>query len=179
MGMSGSRENLANAVPSLEMRKRPGLSITLEGPRAPDKCQSCGGSHSPENPLGRWQECDEWDKKTRVVVILCRSCSEKLIDAHPRLYHEVPTRSPYPGAMSICLDCIYRDGVSCNALQWKHSSSVHIGEIAAPLANSALLEIRYSTKPTVAHVCGGKRSGLYTFFPGAALECSAKKKSAE
>lgn len=87
----------------------PKLSLSLYGPKHPMRCQHCGN----ECDLDRWQECDEYDQPTPVVVVLCRDCSTALIDRHPRLYHDLHHNAPHPGSMVMCIDCNYRTGVSC------------------------------------------------------------------
>ena len=127
-------------VPPLAERSQPGLSETLRGPVAPDRCQGCGADpdaavvqlrrrygekrwkdvataraltgNSPA-ALRRWIECDAWDRKTSTVVVLCPDCSDAFIEPHPRLYHPLSSDAPHPGCMSICVDCVHRDGTRC------------------------------------------------------------------
>jgi hypothetical protein len=102
---------MKQAIPPLQDRQRPGLSQTLHFFPNPEECQSCGCA----GELTRWRECDEWDKPTAVVVVLCAKCSKKLIDPHPRLYHQLQEHEPFAGSMQICLDCPMREGVSCTS----------------------------------------------------------------
>ncbi|MFL5580251.1 MAG: hypothetical protein ACJ8AO_07750 [Gemmatimonadaceae bacterium] len=113
----------APAVPSLAERQRPGLTETLTGPKHPLRCQSCGAegwldhvderATPPARELRRWLECDEWDVLTPRAVVLCQRCSARLIEPHPRMYHDLPRYEPHPGAMGICVGCEWRTGVTC------------------------------------------------------------------
>lgn len=120
----------AVAVPSLEERKKPGLSVTLAGPKHPARCQSCARWGDDPNceahaidkvvrnaPIGllRWVECDANDKPTTVVVVLCVQCSERLIEPHHRQYRQVSPSEPRPGTMLVCLNCRLRNGVMCTS----------------------------------------------------------------
>lgn len=104
-------------IPPLEERKKPGLSATLHFFPTPDVCQSCGSS----DELVRWRECDEWDQPTMAVVVLCAKCSRKLIEKHPRMYHRLQEFEPFPGSMTLCMDCPMREGVSCKSPIAKHN----------------------------------------------------------
>lgn len=94
--------------PSPRLPPWPKLSETLTGPREPGKCQSCGNEGTRW-----WEECDESDRPTKVLVILCTPCEKKLIKPHPRLYCLTWTPCPWPGAMAICQNCTQRDGLRC------------------------------------------------------------------
>lgn len=155
-------------APTLAERSQPGLSATLEGPRDPRRCQSCGASHSILTPLARWLEHDEWDRvpDRPGVVVLCRECSDRLIEPHARLYRQLDPGEPFPGCMSVCLDCVRRDGTSCTSL-------------VAKLNGGPGLDYEHTVKPMWAHidgVRGGRRFGetrwLYT---GRVLSCSGKE----
>lgn len=154
-------------VPPLAERQRPGLSATLTGPRAPNRCQSCAATHRPENPLGRWQEYDAWDRPQTppVVVVLCRACSARMIEPHPRLYVALTRHEPYPGCMSICLDCTHRVGVACRS----PAAKVNGG----PGLTYAWADGR---QPTQMHICSRGRHGsgcrVVTEWPGRVATCS-------
>lgn len=96
--------------PLAERRAWPKLSETLAHPRRPDGCQSCGATSAE---LVRWEECDEWDRQTGVLVVLCLPCDKRLINPHPRLYRHVHRWQPWPGAMELCVACTHRDGLHC------------------------------------------------------------------
>lgn len=100
-------------VPSLAERQRPGLSAMLTGPVHPNACQACGIMRGHVRDLRRWRECDEWDKATRVIVVLCAECSDRLIEPHARLYIAIEHNAPLPGAMDLCSLCRHRDGTRC------------------------------------------------------------------
>lgn len=91
----------------------PKLSEDLKRDRSPIHCQACGvvASHS----LVRWQEHDGADEPSPVAVVLCESCSDRLIEAHPRLYRRLGRNEPFPGTMRICWECPHRDGVRCRS----------------------------------------------------------------
>ena len=82
----------------------------------PDQCASCGrkrGEFPIDRGLARWQEHDHNDAPEHRLVVLCRSCSNKLVEAHVRLYRPLHVNHPWAGCMEICLDCRWRLGVSC------------------------------------------------------------------
>lgn len=72
---------------------------------------------------------------------------------------------PFPGCMSICLDCAYREGVRCTCPE----AQVNGGP-----------GMRYAWKdgaqPMRAHVCRSPRrlSGFVTMYPGRVVSCSGK-----
>ena len=65
--------------------------------------------------LERWRECDDNDDRQpdSPVVVLCPSCSGKLIEKHPRLYHALQKYEPWPGASLICVTCVHRVDTHC------------------------------------------------------------------
>lgn len=98
--------------------KMPRLSISLQGPRHPNICQSCEAQGvqddvNAKNFLTVWRECDTADRPDRCVVILCKKCSKKLVGPHPRLYIELPLHQPRPGSMPVCADCPFRHKLRC------------------------------------------------------------------
>jgi hypothetical protein len=96
----------------------PKLSETCRFENHPESCKNCGqgiATGLEDTDLLRWQECDENDKTTSVVVILCRACSDKLIEPHPRLYSELPEMGPFPGIMPMCVACKLRKGITCTS----------------------------------------------------------------
>lgn len=99
-------------VPPIEERRKPGLSVTLTFPRRLDACQACGREMFE---LRRWQECDENDKPTPVLVMLCERCEKRLINAHPRLYRQIDKWAPWPGAMELCVGCKFLDALACRS----------------------------------------------------------------
>lgn len=76
-------------------------------------CQSCGKEDRVDLPPQRWQECDDDDKPTLVVVLLCKACAESIIEPHPRLYTRLHYNQPFPGVMPVCDACIHRQGPLC------------------------------------------------------------------
>lgn len=78
----------------------------------PLKCAGCGLDHY-EELLTLWQECDQQDQPEIRYVLLCESCGDRMIEPHVRLYARIDRNSPAPGAMEICADCRYREGLWC------------------------------------------------------------------
>ena len=153
-------------VPSLQERRAPGLSQILPQ-RPPDQCRNCGAVRHAAIPFTRWRECDEWDKPLvpAVFVILCASCARKLIEAHPRLYIEVPWSEPVPGQLRICADCPLRQGLVCAAAQFYGGAGVMF---------------QYDRAPTVMFVDGvhpvtRKRTGWKQTDYGNVLRCAQKE----
>jgi len=145
------------AVPPLEQRQQPGLSETLGILIDPRMCRGCGGTRE----LHRWRECAPFDKPTMVVVVLCKYCSRKLIDRHPRLYIPLSPHQPFPGVMQICVDCPRRSGVSCNSLLAKHNGGTGM-RIEGPA-------------PTAAHLYfGGGRGKFMKMYTGEVTSCAGK-----
>jgi hypothetical protein len=72
-------------------------------------CASCSDAHQ----LQIWRECDHHDVRENRVVVLCASCSKKLIGPHPRLYHQLMTGEVVPGTMSICATCVHESRLVC------------------------------------------------------------------
>jgi len=60
-----------------------------------------------------WQECDDADRPEPIAVLLCPSCSARLIEPHPCLYYGLPFNEPFAGTMGLCAPCRFRDGVRC------------------------------------------------------------------
>lgn len=81
------------------------------GERHPEKCQHCGDHRN----LTRWQEHDHNDRPEHRVIVLCKACSDRMIEPHPRLYRPLNVNDPWPGCMEICIDCRLRDGVRCTS----------------------------------------------------------------
>ncbi len=60
-----------------------------------------------------WQECDDADQPEPIAVLLCPSCSTRIIEPHPRLYYVLPFNEPFAGTMGLCVSCRLRVGVRC------------------------------------------------------------------
>jgi len=60
-----------------------------------------------------WQEHDSRDEPESSAVMLCTTCSKRLITPHPRVYRRISRRAPFPGIMDLCIDCRFRAGVTC------------------------------------------------------------------
>ncbi len=89
----------------------PRLSETLQHRGRFDACQSC----EAEGPLRVWQEADDGDRFEACFVIICRRCSDLLIESHPRLYRLLSANAPAPGVMAICSGCAHRQGSRCTS----------------------------------------------------------------
>ena len=89
----------------------PKLSDSLTGEVHPQKCQCCGVSD--DDLLLRHVVCDEYGQRTRVVVVLCEPCTDRLVPWHTRLHHELGHNEPWTGCMKICSDCKVRVGSVC------------------------------------------------------------------
>jgi hypothetical protein len=144
-------------APTLAERMAAGLSATLPFPRRPDTCQACGlvANALAQGDLTVWVECDPWDRATTppVYVVLCRRCSTRLIDPHPRLYMGRDVRAPNLGAMALCTDCALRSGLDCGAALARQNGG-------------AGMAITYATAPVFAHVSVSPRSasGFRTLY---------------
>lgn len=87
------------------MAKRPWPRLSeLPGDRHPGICQACGLTYD----LTYWQEHDSDDQPEQIIVVLCETCAANEIEKHPRLYRQLETNEPFPGAMGR-----FRDGTRC------------------------------------------------------------------
>jgi hypothetical protein len=119
-------------IPPTEHEHWPRLSTSLPHERHPFICQSCGfkgekveksaGFYAAEpaqlepelTGLRRWREHDQQDKPQDIIVVLCKKCSELIIEPHERLYARLSMWEPAPGAMTVCVDCTFRQGLHCS-----------------------------------------------------------------
>lgn len=150
----------------------PRLTETLPH-REPGRCNACGLEGNDQvaagGPMGLaltltvWREHDRFDKPEARYVVLCRKCSDKLIEPHPRLYAPLPRFAPAPGAMGLCSDCRHRDGCRCTC----PAASANGGEG---------IEI-YGPKPARVHVCRSPRrlSGWELWYRGPSTMCTGKE----
>lgn len=159
-----------------EAKHWPKLSETLTRPKSPDCCQACGDLSPPPAPEGnplarlpagvlmrRWRECDGADRPTPVVVVLCQTCSESLVEKHPRLYVELGKCEPDPGSMPMCLACRHRDGTACR-MALKHGGPGL--ELMVP-------------EPANVHVCRVPRSasGWVKIWPAWPAACDRREEA--
>lgn len=145
------------------MAKRPWpkLSETLDGPEHPERCRRCGSWAD----LVAWRECDEKDRPTPAVLMLCVCCSDAVIEDHPRLYHDIPRNAPEPGLMALCVDCRHRDGLTC--------SSPLLKRLGGPG-----LRVDFATPTTmfVDGTKGSRRCGWTTMrFPAPPSKCAGRE----
>jgi hypothetical protein len=140
----------------------PKLSESLAGPKAPNRCQSCGCDGS-ESTLEKWHECDQFDRPTAVRVILCPACSKRIIEPHPRLFIEVPHFKPLAGACDICVGCRHRDGATCKSpgAAFNGGPGIHL----------------IGPKPTRMHVLRrpARGSGWMEIYDGPARDCTGRE----
>jgi hypothetical protein len=107
------------------------LSETLPGVRHFRVCQCCGQNSlfDLESELSMWREHDDNDVETDVFVMLCEQCNRErssdggtaranrkktLIDAHPRLYSQMPDNYWFPGVMHLCANCEWHSEMNCS-----------------------------------------------------------------
>lgn len=90
----------------------PRLSETLSPAVSLVTCQNCG-IEWPDT-IERWREHDVHDRPERIIILLCTTCSSKIIEPHPRLYAKLDRWEPMPGSMlELCGNCRYRSGTRC------------------------------------------------------------------
>lgn len=139
------------------------LTAALPAGNAPEfgACLSCGAH--VRNYL--WQEHDHLDRPEPRFLWLCVKCSDELIEPHVRLYAQLDSNAPAPGAMGIC-----------NACEWRAA-----GRCTCPTARvngGAGIRIKAS-RPCVAFVDGvrnGRRSGWrQLFYAESPTDCTGRK----
>jgi hypothetical protein len=139
----------------------------LPGEKHPQKCQICGqfdpleGIKIGRGILNRWQEHDHNDRKEHRVIVLCGTCSKRVIKPHPRLYEALQPAQPFPGCMALCLDCKFRYGVSCTHPEAKANGG-----------NGVILTVE---KPIMAMVDGRNYSGPLALWKSPATACKQKE----
>jgi hypothetical protein len=109
-------------IPPTEREHWPRLSTSLPHERHPFMCQACGftpqtilETSEPETVgFRRWREHDQQDRPQDIIVVLCKKCSDMIIEPHERLYHRLSMWEPAPGAMTVCVDCTFRQGLHCS-----------------------------------------------------------------
>lgn len=152
---------MANSPPLAVRKAWPRLSETLQYGRSPDTCQRCGQLGDPES-LERYEECDEWDKGTGVLVVVCSPCAKACIGPHPRLYKGVDKWKPLPGVMALCLGCGQRDGLECRSPALKRNGGSGL-EIAFPEPEGPV-HLNY----------GGGRGEFRYLYRGPASKCAGR-----
>lgn len=142
----------------------PKLSETL-----PNKSRlACNRCSSVKNDLTFWIECDDNDQRQPVFIALCGTCADEIIEPHPRLYVQLLSGECMPGAMNVCDDCSFRDGLHCKSPAAKFNG----GEGLA-----------FVPPPQPIHLCRSKASGWHFFMPaemelirlGATQQCTGKE----
>lgn len=147
----------------------PRLSLELPGPRDPEHCQSCSCAGAIDEDLVRWAECDDQDTLPEApsIVVLCRSCSDRIVIPYPRLYHELEQYRPVPGAIPLCVGCQHLERLRC-----RHSDLKANGGPG--------LELRFPA-PLQGFMCGRShgRSGRFIQFYGPVSECAGRTEGGE
>lgn len=144
----------------------PRLSETLTGPRAPGRCQSCGAIGGCD----LWREHDRHDQPEFMFVVLCRECSNRLIEPHPRLYACMERNRPLPGTMEICLQCAHQFGLKCTHPGRTDIRDAHGLDITIADPHVAMFD---GTR-------GGRRMGwTVVIWPEPATGCSGRTKREE
>jgi hypothetical protein len=154
--------------PPTETEHWPRLSTQLKGERHPFVCQSCGETSmivtadtEPEDVgLIRWQEHDQQDKPQPIIVVLCKPCSDRLIEPHERLYHQLRKWAPALGAMRFCSDCSFRDGLHCSHRDSKENGGAGL-IVKFPKPSHGFVDSR-----------GGGYSGPMIFWAGPVKSCA-------
>ena len=158
----------------LDFARRPGekwprLSLELTELRHPDFCQSCGVYDADsETQLTRWREHDDADRPERILVVLCRSCSDALIEPHPRLYDALDECAPWPGGMPLCAGCRWREGLDCRHPDAKVNGGKGVA-LTMPEPFVAFVDVRTGPK-------GGRRFGeRVTVYGGPVTACAGRE----
>jgi hypothetical protein len=74
--------------------------------RGPNRHRRRGRLPEPEEAgFIRWQEHDQQDRPQPIYLVLCKECSDRLIEPHERLYRPLDKWAPALGAMRFCLHC--------------------------------------------------------------------------
>ncbi len=91
-----------------------------QGPQSPRQCGRCGATKSTRE-LDRFRYLDNDDEAERPRVLnLCESCAVELHDSDFRFHSQLQPlvdNKPWPGALEVCLGCMYRDGLDCRSPQ--------------------------------------------------------------
>ncbi len=121
----------------------------LPGQHHPQRCQLCGefdpleGIKTGQGILSRWQECDHDDRPEPKLIVLCDTCSKRVIRPHPRLYIQLGPNDPWPGCMAICLDCKLRDGTRCTSSDAKANGGPGVMLTITPPVHGIIDGTRY------------------------------------
>ncbi len=136
----------------------------------PNRCGSCGrpNEHCPvDHGLTRWQEHDHYDRPEPRLVVLCRACSNKLIEVHVRLYRPLGQNEPWAGCMALCIGCRWRLGIGCTHQRAKSNGGPGVAISIEPPLNAFVDGTRR----------GGKRTGWRElFYPEAPRGCAQFEK---
>jgi hypothetical protein len=151
--------------PLAERQQWPKLSETLPFTRSPGTCQSCGAMQLGDLvEFHRWIECDEWERPTGVVVILCLRCTQDLIPEHPRLYQSIDKWSPHCGTMALCSLCKYRKDLDCTHPDLKKNGGAGL---RVDVNNPTRVHLNY----------GGGRGRFAWMFDGPPKACAGREEA--
>jgi hypothetical protein len=124
------------------------------------RCQLCGFWDSDICRFRMMVECDEKDipEPDNVLIVCDQEKCKKVLDAHPRLYLDVPWGGGDPGQfMLLCGKCNFRDSFSCTHPALKANG----GEG---------LEIKFSNPLGIVRIC--RTDGTSMRGPQPATECA-------
>jgi len=110
-----------------------------------------------------WQEHDGRDEPEPIAVMLCTTCSKRLISLHPRVYSSIPRNAPFPGIMDLCIDCRFRAGVTCT-----HPDRVSNGDEGLQIDAAPGMWAHART------AVGGRTLTLYAYPPRACAQRSVE-----
>ena len=120
----------------------------LPGPRHPLRCQRCAGVFDRAK-LGLWQEADHRDQfEADKFLLLCKPCSEAVIEQHPRLYRPVGIWTPFPGLMTICATCAFRSDIYRKCIQAKLNGGTGVN-IKIPSPSRGFVDGKHYSGPFV------------------------------
>ena len=135
----------------------------LPGPRHPLRCQRCAEVFDRAK-LGLWQEADHNDAfEGDKFLLLCKPCSDAVIEQHPRLYRQVSGNVPFPGLMTICATCAFRSDIARKCIQAKLSGGPGVNIKVVP--------------PLRGFVDGPKYSGPMIHWPEPATDCDRREEA--
>jgi len=101
------------ATPARGDESDEGVAKANDKAKADDSFRLIKAALEPPPGVYGWQEHDGRDEPEPIAVMLCTTCSKRLISPHPRVYSSIPRNAPFPGIMDLCIDCRFRAGVTC------------------------------------------------------------------
>lgn len=143
----------------------PKLSETLPAAVNMGTCQRCADT---KNLIARWREHDETDRPSNAVIILCKPCSDAIIEPHPRLYSKMDGFEPWPGTMPICVGCKHHDGaIKCRSPKLLENGGTGL-KMTYPTPSTGFIDRR---NPKT----GKREGGRFINYRGPVTECEGKE----